>query len=200
MQWNKDQWEVNGSADPHLPNRFFIHPDSPASGEKWMQYPLSFHKLKLTNNTLNSSGLVRIHLYTFKTLWKELHIWFWVKALLDKYLHYDDIPFCVHQVVLHSMHKYQPRLHIVQSPDPSNPHMHGGYLRFTFPEAAFIAVTAYQNQEVKIYATHVKCSLDMSNLFCLLKKAFWRNSTAIQWLMWEHMLLIHKNKTLCSTC
>ncbi|XP_065122849.2 T-box transcription factor TBX6L [Paramisgurnus dabryanus] len=107
-KWNKDQWEVGGSSDPHLPNRFFIHPDSPASGDKWMQYPISFHKLKLTNNTLNSSGLV----------------------------------------VLHSMHKYQPRLHIVQSPDPSNPYVHGGYLRFTFPEAAFIAVTAYQNQEI----------------------------------------------------
>nr|XP_055056006.1 T-box transcription factor TBX6L [Misgurnus anguillicaudatus] len=107
-KWNKDQWEVGGSSDPHLPNRFFIHPDSPASGDKWMQYPISFHKLKLTNNTLNSSGLV----------------------------------------VLHSMHKYQPRLHIVQSPDPGNPYVHGGYLRFTFPEAAFIAVTAYQNQEI----------------------------------------------------
>uniref|UniRef100_A0A671LZY9 T-box transcription factor 16, like n=1 Tax=Sinocyclocheilus anshuiensis TaxID=1608454 RepID=A0A671LZY9_9TELE len=69
-KWNKDLWEMN---------------DSPAPGEKWMQYPISFHKLKLTNNTLNSNGLV----------------------------------------VLHSI-----------------------YLRFTFPEAAFIAVTAYQNQEI----------------------------------------------------
>lgn len=58
LQWNKDRWEVNGSTDPHLPNRFFIHPDSPAPGEKWMQYPISFHKLKLTNNMLNSNGLV----------------------------------------------------------------------------------------------------------------------------------------------
>ncbi|XP_073805872.1 T-box transcription factor TBX6L isoform X2 [Danio rerio] len=107
-KWNKDCWEVNGSSDPHLPNRFFIHPDSPAPGQKWMQYPISFHKLKLTNNTLNSNGLV----------------------------------------VLHSMHKYQPRLHIVQSPDPCTPHNPGAYLRFTFPEAAFIAVTAYQNQEI----------------------------------------------------
>ncbi|XP_067263837.1 T-box transcription factor TBX6L [Chanodichthys erythropterus] len=107
-KWNKDRWEVNGSTDPHLPNRFFIHPDSPAPGEKWMQYPISFHKLKLTNNMLNSNGLV----------------------------------------VLHSMHKYQPRLHIVQSPDPCNAHNAGCYLRFTFPEAAFIAVTAYQNQEI----------------------------------------------------
>ncbi|XP_062844898.1 T-box transcription factor TBX6L [Trichomycterus rosablanca] len=106
-KWNRDHWEVSGMPDPHLPNRFFIHPDSPALGEKWMQYPVSFHKLKLTNNTLNSKGLV----------------------------------------VLHSMHKYQPRLHIIQAPDPCEGHS-GGYLRFTFPEAAFIAVTAYQNHEI----------------------------------------------------
>ncbi|KAG7314742.1 hypothetical protein KOW79_022045 [Hemibagrus wyckioides] len=106
-KWNGDLWEVSGKSDPHLPNRFFIHPDSPALGERWMQYPISFHKLKLTNNTLNSKGLV----------------------------------------VLHSMHKYQPRLHIVQAPDPCGGHS-GGYLRFTFPEAAFIAVTSYQNQEI----------------------------------------------------
>ncbi|KAF7688621.1 T-box transcription factor TBX6L [Silurus meridionalis] len=107
-KWNRDHWEVSGKSEPHLPNCFFIHPDSPALGERWMQYPISFHKLKLTNNTLNSKGL---------------------------------------QVVLHSMHKYQPRLHIVQAPDPCGGH-NGGYLRFTFPEAAFIAVTSYQNQEI----------------------------------------------------
>ncbi|KAI1902896.1 hypothetical protein AGOR_G00021030 [Albula goreensis] len=106
-KWTRDRWEVNGMTEPHLPNRFFIHPDSPALGERWMQYPVSFHKLKLTNNTLNTSGLV----------------------------------------ILHSMHKYQPRLHIVQTADPRVPHS-GGYLRFTFPEAAFIAVTAYQNSEI----------------------------------------------------
>ncbi|KAJ8412404.1 hypothetical protein AAFF_G00127400 [Aldrovandia affinis] len=104
-KWSRDRWEVNGVTDPHLSNRFFIHPDSPALGERWMQYPVSFHKLKLTNNTLN--GLV----------------------------------------ILHSMHKYQPRLHILQTPDPCGPHS-GSYLRFTFPEAAFIAVTAYQNSEI----------------------------------------------------
>nr|XP_023868911.1 T-box transcription factor TBX6L-like isoform X1 [Salvelinus alpinus] len=45
------------------------------------------------------------------------------------------------------MYKYQPRLHIVLSPDPHSP-LSGDYLRFTFPEAAFIAVTAYQNSEI----------------------------------------------------
>uniref|UniRef100_A0AAR2KFI9 T-box domain-containing protein n=1 Tax=Pygocentrus nattereri TaxID=42514 RepID=A0AAR2KFI9_PYGNA len=106
-KWNRDHWELSGKSEPHLSSRFFIHPDSPALGERWMQYPISFHKLKLTNNTLNSNGLV----------------------------------------ILHSMHKYQPRLHIVQAPDPCRAQP-GAYLRFTFPEAAFIAVTAYQNHEI----------------------------------------------------
>eukprot|EP00063_Salmo_salar_P018596 XP_013993431.1 PREDICTED: T-box transcription factor TBX6L-like isoform X2 [Salmo salar] len=53
----------------------------------------------------------------------------------------------VGEVVLHSMHKYQPRLHIVLSPDLHSPLL-GNYLRFTFPEAAFIVVTAYQNSEI----------------------------------------------------
>ncbi|XP_076867778.1 T-box transcription factor TBX6L isoform X2 [Brachyhypopomus gauderio] len=107
-KWSMNRWETSGAGEPRLPDRFFIHPDSPALGERWMQYPISFHKLKLTNNALNSNGL---------------------------------------HIVLHSMHKYQPRLHIVQSPDPGGAYC-GGYLRFTLPEAAFIAVTAYQNHEI----------------------------------------------------
>lgn len=53
-------------------------------------------------------------------------------------------------IVLQSLHKYQPRLHIVEvndgEPDAacnaSNTHI------FTFQETQFIAVTAYQNAEV----------------------------------------------------
>ena len=66
------------------------------------------------------------------------------------------------QVILHSMHKYLPRLHIIQSPDPCSP-FSGGYLRFTFPEAAFIAVTAYQNAEVKKHAWFWKVLCDRIN-------------------------------------
>ncbi|KAK6475430.1 T-box mRNAion factor TBX6L-like [Huso huso] len=106
-KWSRNKWEVNGKAEPHLPNRLFIHPESPALGEKWMQYPVSFNKLKLTNNTLNQNGLV----------------------------------------ILHSMHKYQPRLHIVQATNLYSQQW-GPYLRFTFPEAAFIGVTSYQNNEI----------------------------------------------------
>ncbi|XP_043475760.1 T-box protein H15-like [Leptopilina heterotoma] len=56
-------------------------------------------------------------------------------------------------LVLNSMHKYQPRIHLVKRPDTGNgdpiedlerePHK-----TFVFPEAIFTAVTAYQNQLV----------------------------------------------------
>ena len=36
----------------------YIHPDSPATGEQWMQKVVSFHKLKLTNNISDKQGLV----------------------------------------------------------------------------------------------------------------------------------------------
>lgn len=55
-------------------------------------------------------------------------------------------------IVLQSLHKYQPRLHIVEVTDgeqegtchPANTHV------FTFQETQFIAVTAYQNAEVSV--------------------------------------------------
>jgi hypothetical protein len=41
-----------------MPKRMYIHPDSPATGEHWMQKVVSFHKLKLTNNISDKNGLV----------------------------------------------------------------------------------------------------------------------------------------------
>lgn len=54
-------------------------------------------------------------------------------------------------VVLQSLHKYQPRLHVVEvnedgTEDTNQP---GRVQTFTFPETQFIAVTAYQNTDVK---------------------------------------------------
>ena len=57
---------VAGKADPEMPKRMYIHPDSPATGEQWMQKIVSFHKLKLTNNISDKHGLVRIILLSFK--------------------------------------------------------------------------------------------------------------------------------------
>jgi T-box protein 20 len=73
------------------------------------------------------------------------------------------------QIVLNSMHKYQPRVHIIKRPDePSKLSSANAalfatansqyrlqasedlagleYKTFVFPETSFIAVTAYQNQ------------------------------------------------------
>ncbi|XP_066466043.1 T-box-containing protein TBX6L-like [Tiliqua scincoides] len=60
-KWNKDQWEVAGKAEPQLPCRTYIHPDSPALGSHWMKEPISFQKLKLTNNTLDQHGHIILH-------------------------------------------------------------------------------------------------------------------------------------------
>ena len=49
---------VAGKADPEMPKRMYIHPDSPASGEQWMQKVVSFHKLKLSNNISDKHGFV----------------------------------------------------------------------------------------------------------------------------------------------
>lgn len=50
------------------------------------------------------------------------------------------------QLVLNSMHKYQPRLHIVkEGEDETDDKKHGV---FTFTETSFIAVTAYQNDQI----------------------------------------------------
>lgn len=46
------------------------------------------------------------------------------------------------------MHKYQPRIHIIR--DSDMPFLQMGVINtFTFPETVFIAVTAYQNEQVK---------------------------------------------------
>lgn len=47
-----------GKAEPQLPCRTYVHPDSPALGSHWTKEPISFQKLKLTNNTLDQHGHV----------------------------------------------------------------------------------------------------------------------------------------------
>ncbi|XP_028968288.1 T-box transcription factor TBX3 [Galendromus occidentalis] len=101
------RWVVAGKADPEMPKRMYIHPDSPATGEQWMQKVVSFHKLKLTNNISDKHGFT----------------------------------------ILNSMHKYQPRFHLVRTGDisklPCSP-----FKTFVFRETEFIAVTAYQNEKI----------------------------------------------------
>jgi len=63
------RWMVAGKADPEMPKRMYIHPDSPSTGEQWMQKVVSFHKLKLTNNISDKHGFVStVRLYQHNTL------------------------------------------------------------------------------------------------------------------------------------
>ncbi|KAM3937265.1 T-box protein VegT-like [Leptodactylus fuscus] len=50
-------------------------------------------------------------------------------------------------IILHSMHRYKPRFHVIQSDDAYNTRW--GLLQvFSFPETEFTAVTAYQNEKI----------------------------------------------------
>ncbi|XP_023692909.1 T-box transcription factor TBX15 isoform X1 [Paramormyrops kingsleyae] len=57
-------------------------------------------------------------------------------------------------VILHSMHKYQPRVHVIRKDfssdlSPTRPIPSGdGVKTFSFPETVFTTVTAYQNQQI----------------------------------------------------
>ncbi|XP_061579298.1 T-box transcription factor TBX15 [Cololabis saira] len=57
-------------------------------------------------------------------------------------------------IILHSMHKYQPRVHIIRKDfsselSPNKPVPTGeGVKTFSFPETVFTTVTAYQNQQI----------------------------------------------------
>ncbi|XP_058270969.1 T-box-containing protein TBX6L-like [Hemibagrus wyckioides] len=106
-KWNNEQWEVAGKAEPQPPCRTYIHPDSPGLGSHWMKQPISFLKLKLTNNPLDQKG----------------------------------------HIILHSMHRYQPRFHVVQADDLYSVRW-SVFQTFTFSETTFTAVTVYQNTKI----------------------------------------------------
>ena len=76
-KFHNSRWIVAGKADPEMPKRMYIHPDSPATGEQWMQKVVSFHKLKLTNNLSDKHGLVgcvRLRLHNGDT-WVACSLW-----------------------------------------------------------------------------------------------------------------------------
>ncbi|CAG02526.1 unnamed protein product, partial [Tetraodon nigroviridis] len=50
-------------------------------------------------------------------------------------------------IILHSMHRYHPRFHLVQADDLFSVRW-SVFQTFTFPETSFMAVTAYQNSKV----------------------------------------------------
>ena len=56
---------VAGSGEELTDHEAYLHPDSPETGQFWMNTPvISFDKLKLTNNrNMNSSGQVSYFTY-----------------------------------------------------------------------------------------------------------------------------------------
>ncbi|XP_040207848.1 T-box transcription factor TBX3 isoform X2 [Rana temporaria] len=106
-KFHNSRWMVAGKADPEMPKRMYIHPDSPATGEQWMSKVVTFHKLKLTNNISDKHGFT----------------------------------------ILNSMHKYQPRFHVVRANDILKL-PYSTFRTYVFPETEFIAVTAYQNDKI----------------------------------------------------
>ncbi|XP_028251885.1 MAX gene-associated protein-like isoform X3 [Parambassis ranga] len=115
-KWTGKSWQVAGKAESHRKSRPFAHPESPAAGQHWMQSPVSFYRLKLTNNISDQEG----------------------------------------NAVLHPMHRYLPRLHVVQTDKAAKdiklngPHV----FTFTFPQTEFMAVTTYQNARFSQLKVH----------------------------------------------
>ncbi|XP_071958269.1 T-box transcription factor TBX20-like [Antedon mediterranea] len=107
--YHRSSWLVAGKADPPLPRRLYIHPDSPFTGDQLLKQIVSFEKLKLTNNEMDQHG----------------------------------------HIILNSMHRYQPRVHIMKYKDKITTvaALEKEEVRtFVFDETSFTAVTAYQNQ------------------------------------------------------
>ncbi|KAG7216570.1 hypothetical protein INR49_023279 [Caranx melampygus] len=50
-------------------------------------------------------------------------------------------------IILHSMHQYYPRFHVIQADSPYTVRW-GQFQTFSFPETTFTAVTAYQNPKI----------------------------------------------------
>lgn len=72
--------------------------------------------------------------------------------------------------MLNSLHKYQPRIHIIRVGAPEGERTISTH---TFPETQFIAVTAYQNEEVSAtlqYINEIRVQLKRNILDCQLQK------------------------------
>jgi len=74
---------------------------------------------------------------------------FCVFKLLSTHLYVRNLFFV--QIILNSMHRYQPRFHVLYLPgsDEGPSHSTNNFKTFMFPETKFTAVTAYQNHRVR---------------------------------------------------
>uniref|UniRef100_A0A2A4K5G9 T-box domain-containing protein n=1 Tax=Heliothis virescens TaxID=7102 RepID=A0A2A4K5G9_HELVI len=155
-KFHNSRWMVAGKADPEMPKRMYIHPDSPSTGEQWMQKVVSFHKLKLTNNISDKHGFTilnsmhkyqpRFHLVRANDILKLPYSTFRTYVFKET----EFIAVTAYQnekTILNSMHKYQPRFHLVRANDILKL-PYSTFRTYVFKETEFIAVTAYQNEKI----------------------------------------------------
>ncbi|XP_073403427.1 MAX gene-associated protein-like [Dendrobates tinctorius] len=57
-KWRDRTWSMSGRAEPGPPTRLYLHPESPAPGHRWMERPICFNRIRLTNNTLTQGGQI----------------------------------------------------------------------------------------------------------------------------------------------
>ncbi|KAI1233012.1 T-box transcription factor TBX1, partial [Lamprotornis superbus] len=145
--FHSSSWLVAGKADPATPGRVHYHPDSPAKGAQWMKQIVSFDKLKLTNNLLDDNG----HPHGCLGQWSRQGRGCALLSPCSAWISYCLLARFIIQIILNSMHRYQPRFHVVYV-DPrkdSEKYAEENFKTFVFEETRFTAVTAYQNHRVR---------------------------------------------------
>nr|XP_009944145.1 PREDICTED: T-box transcription factor TBX4 [Opisthocomus hoazin] len=147
-----NKWMVAGKAEPAMPGRLYVHPDSPATGAgraagparpprhpRPLRVPAGVrHRAPYLAPTIPGSSSSRHP----KIPQRPLPI-----ALL-RCAGLGQEPLAV-GIILNSMHKYQPRLHIVKA-DENNAFgsKNTAFCTHVFPETSFISVTSYQNHKI----------------------------------------------------
>lgn len=121
-KYSNGEWSVGGKPDPQKPSCVYIHPDSPNFGNHWMKNSISFSKVKLTNRSPGHKGRGQAQGMNNNSNSSS-------------------------QICLNSLHKYEPRIHVVKvgGNETDSQKM---ICSKTFEQTSFIAVTAYQNEEI----------------------------------------------------
>ena len=60
-KYHENEWVVAGKAEPLVPSTSYVHPDTPSKGSEIMKQPLSFRKVKITNNNDQKEGFVSLY-------------------------------------------------------------------------------------------------------------------------------------------
>jgi hypothetical protein len=123
------QWQAGTKADPPINRLPYQHPDSPNYGRTWMKDTITFPKVKLTNK-IDHTGTSQVNKNNEEIINKEIFF------------------FCF-KVILNSLHKYKPTISIIDVISKKK------IYETSFDETEFIAVTAYQNEEVSFFLSSI---------------------------------------------